>query len=205
RRPGAATRVRSWTPLAGPQHGFLITHAESISIASYLTLGDPEAPRYRPTVFYAYHPCDDAVLSVHELAGRNWRLQQRKHLMCDEIVSGADALGVLLMGPGRRAYWYGSVLDIDTARSLCPHNNATSLQVAAAVISAAIWALKHPDRGILEPDELPHAEIMELAAPYLGHLGGVYTDWTPLDGRGWLMDERVDESDPWQFENFRVA
>ena len=205
RRPGAATRVRSWTPLAGPQHGFLITHAESISIASYLTLGDPEAPRYRPTVFYAYHPCDDAVLSVHELAGRNWRLQQRKHLMCDEIVSGADALGVLLMGPGRRAYWYGSVLDIDTARSLCPHNNATSLQVAAAVISAAIWALRHPDRGILEPDELPHTEIMELAAPYLGHLGGVYTDWTPLDGRGWLMDERVDESDPWQFENFRVA
>ncbi|MCK7501890.1 MAG: hypothetical protein MZW92_76875 [Comamonadaceae bacterium] len=30
---------------------------------------------YRPTVHYAYHPCDDAVLSLHELAGRNWRLQ----------------------------------------------------------------------------------------------------------------------------------
>jgi homospermidine synthase len=204
-RPGAGTRVRSWTPLEGPFHGFLVTHNEAISIADYYTLRNGDTVAYRPTVHYAYHPCDDAVLSVHELAGRNWRLQQRKHLMCDEIVSGADALGVLLMGPGRRAYWYGSVLDIDTARSLCPHNNATSLQVAAAVISAAIWALKHPDRGILEPDELPHAEIMELAAPYLGHLGGVYTDWTPLDGRGWLMDERVDESDPWQFENFRVA
>ncbi|MGA1675595.1 MAG: homospermidine synthase [Pseudomonadales bacterium] len=205
RRPGAATRVRSWTPLAGAQHGFLITHAESISIASYLTLGNPHAPRYRPTVFYAYYPCDDAVLSVHELAGRNWRLQHHKHLIRDEIVSGTDALGVLLMGPTHGAYWYGSMLDIDTARSLCPHNNATSLQVTAAVMSAAIWCITHPDRGILEPDELPHAEIMELAAPYLGNLGGVYTDWTPLDGRGWLMDEQVDESDPWQFQNFRVA
>ena len=37
-RPGAATRVRSWTPLEGPYHGFLITHGESISIADYLTL-----------------------------------------------------------------------------------------------------------------------------------------------------------------------
>ncbi|HWO85235.1 MAG TPA: saccharopine dehydrogenase NADP-binding domain-containing protein, partial [Stellaceae bacterium] len=28
-RPGAMTRVRSWTPLEGPYHGFLITHGES--------------------------------------------------------------------------------------------------------------------------------------------------------------------------------
>jgi homospermidine synthase len=36
-RRGAATRVRSWTPLEGPFHGFLITHNESISIADYFT------------------------------------------------------------------------------------------------------------------------------------------------------------------------
>jgi homospermidine synthase len=37
-RPGCATRVRTWTPRAGPFHGFAITHGESISIADYLTL-----------------------------------------------------------------------------------------------------------------------------------------------------------------------
>ena len=37
-RPGAATRVRSWTPLEGPYHGFLITHGELISIADFLTV-----------------------------------------------------------------------------------------------------------------------------------------------------------------------
>jgi homospermidine synthase len=31
KRPGASTRVRSWTPLAGPQQAFLITHGESRS------------------------------------------------------------------------------------------------------------------------------------------------------------------------------
>ena len=76
-RPGAATRVRSWTPLEGPYLGFLITHGESISISDYLTVRDGDAVRYRPTCHYAYHPCDDAVLSLHVLAGKNWHLQNK--------------------------------------------------------------------------------------------------------------------------------
>ncbi|HJZ18302.1 MAG TPA: saccharopine dehydrogenase NADP-binding domain-containing protein, partial [Stellaceae bacterium] len=115
-RPGAATRVRSWTPLEGPYHGFLITHGESISIADYLTLRDGEQVRYRPTCHYAYHPCDDAVLSLHELAGKNWELQTTKRLMMDEIVAGTDELGILLLGPQKGVYWYGSRLSIEEAR-----------------------------------------------------------------------------------------
>jgi homospermidine synthase len=68
RRPGLGTRVRSWTPLEGSFHGFLVTHAESISIADHLTLRKDGEVVYRPTVHYAYHPCDDAVLSLHEAA-----------------------------------------------------------------------------------------------------------------------------------------
>ena len=34
------TRVRSWTPLEGPYHGFLITHSEAISIADYFTVAE---------------------------------------------------------------------------------------------------------------------------------------------------------------------
>src|SRR5215471_7462475 len=133
-RPGAATRVRSWTPLEGPYHGFLITHGESISIADYLTLRDGDRVRSRPTCHYAYHPCDDAVLSLHEFAGKNWRLQRIKRLMMVEITDGMDELGVLLMGPPGGVYWYGSRLTIAEARRAAPHNNATSLQVTAAVL-----------------------------------------------------------------------
>ncbi|CAH2599154.1 Homospermidine synthase [Rhodovastum atsumiense] len=204
-RPGASTRVRTWTPLAGPLHGFLITHNESISIADYFTVSENGAPRYRPTVHYAYHPCDDAVLSIHELAGRNWTMQPSQRLMMDEITHGIDELGVLLMGHARGAYWYGSRLSIEQARSLVPHNNATSLQVTAAVLAGMVWAIRHPDAGAVEADDLDHAEIMEVCRPYLGEVTGAYTDWTPLAGRGRLFPEDVDAEDPWQFRNVRVG
>jgi homospermidine synthase len=203
-RPGAGTRVRSWTPLEGPYVGFLITHNESISIADYLTVRDGERVRYRPTCHYAYHPCDDAVLSVHELGGKNWQLQSEKRLMMDEIIDGIDELGVLLMGQDR-VYWYGSRLSIDQSRRLAPHNNATSLQVTAAVLAGMIWAIEHPRAGIVEPEELDFARILEIARPYLGEVVGVFGDWTPLHDRERLFPEDLDRDDPWQFKNIRVC
>jgi homospermidine synthase len=204
-RPGAATRVRSWAPLAGPIQGFLITHGESISIADRQVVGDPARPEYRPTVHYSYHPCDDAVLSMHELTGLSWHAQTRHRVLKDDIVEGMDELGVLLMGHARGAYWYGSQLTVQRARELCPHNSATSLQVAAPVMAGMIWAMKNPMRGVLEPDDLPHDEMLRMIRPYLGDVVGVYTDWTPLAGREWLFPEDLDRDDPWQFKNFRVV
>lgn len=205
KRPGASTRVRSWTPMGGPMHGFLITHSESIAIADYLTLHDGASVRYRPTVHYAYHPCDDAVLSLHELAGRNWLPQERASVLKHDIDSGTDELGVLLMGPAQGAYWYGSQLSIEQARALCPDNSATSLQVTATAMAGVVWAMRNPSRDVLEPDELPHEEILALCRPYLGQLVGVYTDWTPLGTRERLFEEDLDREDPWQFKNVRVT
>jgi homospermidine synthase len=197
--------VRSWVPLGGSYHGFLITHSESISIADHLTLKENEKVIYRPTVHYAYLPCDDAVLSIHELAGRNWRLQSSKRILRDEIVEGMDELGVLLMGHAKGAYWYGSRLSIQEARRLAPHNNATSLQVVAGVLAGMAWVLQNPDAGVVEPDDIDHEVALKIARPYLGEVLGVYTDWTPLCDRGWLFSEDVDRSDPWQFKNIRVS
>ncbi len=205
-RPGAATRVRSWTPLEGPYQGFLITHSEAISIADYLSIASAGGgARYRPTVHYAYHPCDGAVLSLHELAGKNWRLQEEKRLLMHEIHAGIDELGVLLMGHKLGAYWFGSRLGIDEARRIVPYNNATSLQVTAAVLAGMIWALENPDRSIVEPDEVDHERIIEIARPYLGDLVGAYSGWTPLEERGCLFPEDLDRADPWQFKNFRAG
>ena len=204
-RPGAATRVRSWVPSSGPFHGFLITHGESISIADYLTLKKDGKVIYRPTVHYAYHPCDDAVLSIHELSGRNWLSQPRERVIRDEITTGADELGVLLMGHAKGAYWYGSHLSIEEARRLAPYNNATSLQVVAGVMAGMAWVLENPSAGVVEPDDLDHEAILEVALPYLGKVAGMYTDWTPLLDRGWLFSEDLDIKDPWQFKNIRVT
>ena len=204
-RPGASQRVRTWAPKAGAFHGFLITHSESISISDYYTVKSVDgAVTYRPTVHYAYHPCDDAVVSLHELAGRSWEMQPRQRLMRDEVVDGIDELGVLLAGHAKGAYWYGSQLSIEEARSLAPHNNATSLQVTPTVLAGMIWAMKNPMAGVVEPEEIDFRFVLDICRPYLGPVVGQYTDWTPLDRRGQLFPEDIDTSDPWQFKNIRV-
>ena len=204
-RPGVATRVRSWAPKEGAFHGWLISHGEAISIPDYLSVRENGKVIYRPTCHYAYHPCDDAVLSLQEFAGNGWRFPPRQRLLRDEIDSGFDELGVLLMGHKKGAYWYGSQLGIEETRRLCPYNNATSLQVNAPYVAAIIWALRNPQAGIVEPDELDYRAILELCMPYLGELVGAYTDWTPLADRDGLYPDDIDASDPWQFRNFRVT
>jgi homospermidine synthase len=204
-QPGAGTRVRTWTPLAGHFHGFCITHGESISISDYFTVRDGAQVVYRPTVHYAYHPSDSAVLSVHEFAGRNYILQDRKRIMMDDITKGIDELGVLLAGHKKNAYWYGSQLSIDEARKLAPYNSATSLQVTVACLSGMIWAMENPNQGVVEPDEMDYKRNLEICLPYLGPVVGKYTDWTPLTDRERLFPEDVDKSDPWQFKNVRVV
>ena len=203
-QPGAGTRVRTWTPKAGHFHGFCITHSESISIADYLTVREGAQVAYRPTVHYAYHPCDAAVMSVHELAGRNYVQQERQRILMNDITAGIDELGVLLAGHKKNAYWYGSQLSIAEARKLAPYNNATSLQVCVAVLSGVIWAMENPNLGVVEPDDMDFRRNLEICMPYLGPVAGEYTDWTPLHERERLFPEDIDKSDPWQFKNVRV-
>ena len=203
-QPGVATRVRSWAPKAGPYHGFLITHGEAISIAEYYTVRKGSEVTYRPTCHYSYHPSDNAVLSVHEFAGRNHELQPRKRIMMEDITTGIDELGVLLAGHKKNAYWYGSQLSIEEARRLAPYNSATSLQVCVSVLAGMVWAMDNPYRGIVEPDEMDYRRCLEICAPYLGPVKGFYTDWTPLADRPGLFPEDIDTSDPWQFRNVLV-
>ncbi len=204
-RPGANTRVRSWCPTPGPQYGFLVTHNESISIADYFTVRENEKVVYRPTCHYAYHPANDAVLSLHELFGRGGQRQSKGHILEEnEIVDGIDELGVLLYGHAKNAYWYGSRLSIEETRHLAPWQNATGLQVTSAVIAGMVWALENPEAGIVGADEMDFRRCLEIQRPYLGPITGVFTDWTPLQNRGELFPEDLDESDPWQFSNVIV-
>jgi homospermidine synthase len=205
-QPGANTRVRSWTPTARAQFGFLVTHNESISIADYFTVRNERGEAvYRPTCHYAYHPCDDAVLSLHELFGRAGEIQSAHHILGEaEILDGIDELGVLLYGHARNAYWYGSQLSVEETRALAPYQNATGMQVTSAVLAGMAWALENPNAGIVEADELDFRRCLEVQMPYLGPVIGVYTDWTPLANRPGLFPEDIDESDPWQFRNVLV-
>ncbi len=206
-QPGANTRVRTWCPTPGPQYGFLVTHNEAISIADFFTVRDKDGKAtYRPTCHYAYHPCNDAVLSLHEMFGADGKAQEKQHVLDEnELIDGIDELGVLLYGHKSNAYWYGSHLSLDEARKLAPYQNATGLQVTSAVLAGMVWALENPNDGIVEADEMDYKRCLEVQMPYLGPVKGYYTDWTPLEEparpvRGRPRHARI----PWQFRNILV-
>lgn len=207
-RPGMLTTVRSWTP-AGEIRGMVIRHGEAFTMCDHLTVWDEHGRAvYRPTVHYAYNPSDVAIASVHELVMRNWEMQSRQRILNDEILSGADVLGVLLMGHDYKSWWTGSLLTIDEARALVPHQSATTVQVAASITGAIAWMINHPDEGVKVPDQLPWREVMAVSGKYLGTQWSGPADWDPVSSRnnpfaGW-DDELVDVSDPWQFTNFLV-
>jgi homospermidine synthase len=208
--PGMETWVRSWVP-SGEMRGMVIRHGEAFTMCEHLTVRDERGNDvYRPTVHYAYHPSDAAVNSVLELRMRGWEMQPDWRILNNEIISGRDELGVLLMGHPYRAWWTGSLLSIDEARAIIPDQNATTLQVAASIMGAVTWMIEHPDEGVRVPDDLPWEQVLKVAEPYLGTLHSGPADWDPVSSRRDLFarfsDEaqHVDATDPWQFTNFMV-
>lgn len=206
---GMNTWVRSWIP---DQEivGMVIRHGEAFGISDRWTVWKDGKPNgkalYRPTVHYAYMPCHETLSSVHELRGLNYKLPKKQRIMSDEITTGADILGALLMGHKYGSWWCGSDLSIEESRRLAPHQNATTLQVAAGMVAAVLWMMENPNKGINLPDDLPHDFVLKVAMPYLGKFISVSSDWTPLKNRTVYFKgnpESKPQSDPWQFHNFR--
>jgi homospermidine synthase len=206
-RMGINTWVRSWVP-AGPIQGMVVRHGEAFTLSERLTVKAGDKPAYRPTVHYAYCPCDAAIASLTELRGNNYRLQKRQRIMTDEITTGSDILGALLMGHPFISWWTGSDLSIEESRQLLPHQNATTMQVAISVVAAVCWMINHPDRGVLLPEDLPHDVVLDISRPYLGRFISQSSDWTPLKDLPMVFEKfsnsDFDLSDPWQFKNFLV-
>ena len=207
-RMGMNTWVRSWVPRY-TIHGMVIRHGEAFTISDRLTVWRNGKAVYRPTVHYAYCPCDCAVASLNELRGYDYQLVERQRIMTDEITGGSDVLGALIMGHAYNSWWTGSDLSIDEARQLVPHQNATTIQVAIGVVSAVLWMLENPSMGICVPDDLPHDFVLRIAKPYLGKFISTPSDWTPLkhvpNAFGRFGGQSLDRRDPWQFRNFLIT
>lgn len=202
---GMNTWVRSYVP-----HqeiiGMVIRHGESFTISDRLTVWKNGKAVYRPTIHYAYMPCHETLSSLQELRGRNYELQPDLRIMDDEIKSGADILGALIMGHKYNSWWTGSILTIEESRKLVPHQNATTMQVAIGVVSAIMWMIENPRKGVCVPDDLPYDHILNIAKPYLGRLVSGPSDWTPLKNYRVFFKENprayLDKKNIWCFDNF---
>jgi len=203
RQPGIDTWVRTFVPPSHEVIGMVIRHGEAFTISEKLTLWEDGKPIYRPTVHYAYCPSDSAVASIHELRGRNYKLQPQKRILRDrDIVSGADTLGALFMGHQYKSWWTGTHLSVEEARRLAPGQNATTIQVAAGLVAAIIWMIENPTRGLCVPDDLPYDYILDIATPFLGKFISESFNWSPLENRHDPFPDIVASKDPWQFQSF---
>ena len=204
-RMGMNTWVRSWVPYC-EIIGMVIRHGEAFSISEKLTVLKNGKVIYRPTVHYAYMPCNETLSSLYELRARNYELQAKQRIMSDEIIKGEDRLGALIMGHKYNSWWTGSILSIDEARRLVPHQNATTIQVAIGVVCAVMWMLDNQNKGICVPDDLPYEHVLNIAKPYLGKLVSEPSDWTPLKNYQIFFKENptsyMDKKNMWSFNNF---
>jgi homospermidine synthase len=207
-RMGINTWVTSWVPNYCI-HGMVVRHGEAFTISDRLTVWENDKAIYRPTVHYAYCPADAAIASLNELRGNDCKLPKNQRILNDEVTSGSDILGALLMGHAYSAWWIGSDLSIEESRRLVPHQNATTVQVAISVVAAAMWMIENPDRGVCVPDDLPHHYVLKVSKPYLGKMISKPTDWTPLKHYTNTFpghnNPQIDPDDPWQFKNFLIT
>ncbi len=104
---GINTWVRSWVPNYSIR-GMVVRHGEAYTISDRLTVWEDGKAVYRPTVHYAYCPCDAAIVSLNELRGYEYELQPRVRIMADEITRGSDILGALVMGHAFHSWWTGT-------------------------------------------------------------------------------------------------
>jgi homospermidine synthase len=201
------TLVRSVVP-SGPIVGMVIRHGEAFTICDHLTVWDGDTPVYRPTVHYAYCPSDAAWASFVELEGSQYDYPNNQRIMNDEIVSGRDELGVLLMGHPYKAWWSGMLTSIEEARAVLAHQSATTIQVAASILGAVDWLLRSPREGVRVPDELPWRDVIAVATPYVGTTWSGPIDWDPVTTKADWFDQwsgrTLDHDDLWQFTNFQA-
>jgi homospermidine synthase len=182
KKHGIEAYGKTWVPGSGEITGNLITHTESFSISEYFTITKNGTVHYRPTSYFIYLASENAVKSVENLIQSKSIAPIGKHIMKEDIISGGyDEVGVLIMRNQKAAYWFGSTLTIDEARSKVKNTNATALQVAAGVLVSLVYATEHPLEGLLETDDLDYERALHIAKPYLGKLEGYFTEWQPVE------------------------
>jgi homospermidine synthase len=187
---GIETWVASWTP-GGSFPAMVIGHDEAYTIGRSLTVATRGRVRYRPTVYFAYLPCEPTLDSLREAAANGDDEPRRTRVLTDDLDSGRDQLGCLLLGHPLGAWWIGSLLSVGEARAASgPGVNATTQQVSASLEAALAWLLENPAAGARFPEDLPHDAILPAALPLLGPFRSEPVAWTPngsppRGGAGW--------------------
>jgi homospermidine synthase len=206
---GVDTLVMSYVP-SGNYVGYLVRHEEAFSISDYLTVKDQAGNAvYRPTVYYAYYPCSDAVASVFEMRSNGYKQPDSLRLPKKELIDGLDELGCFLLSGDKEIgnWWIGTIQSVADAEELCPGQSPTTLVVTAGVFTGIVYALHHPAEGVIHPEAMNVDESMDLTLPYWYPLKSYHVPkWEPhVQARFHYKGEKEKDDNPnWIIEKFLV-
>jgi homospermidine synthase len=128
---------------------------------------------------------------------------KNERVIKDDIISGADTLGVLFISPKYGKWWTGSDLNIETSRKLIPHQNATVVQVSPSVIAGIIYALQNPNMSPIFPEDMDSNYVMDkFIKPYLGKWISKQVVWEPST-KG--LPEKYKKEKNYIFQRFLVS
>jgi homospermidine synthase len=204
---GVDTLVEAYVP-SGNYVGFLVRHEEAFSISDYLTV-KKGGEVYRPTVYYAYYPCSDAVASVYEMRSNGYKQPDSLRLPKKELIDGLDELGCFMLSGNKElgSWWIGTVQSVDDANELCPGQSPTTLVVTAGVFTGILYALKHPNLGVIHPEEMNVEESLDITLPYWYPLKSfMVKNWEPKVQSKFYVNGKSGEkeSEDWIIEKFLV-
>lgn len=183
--------LKSWVPKEQIK-GTVPPHDETFSLADYLTIRNDDQIVYRPTIIFVYDACKHAKKSLQELITNNLALHEKYRVIKEELATGGEKMGCLLMGP-LVSWWTGSILSFEQSNNLIPRQNATVMQVAIGVLAALHKLIQYPHRGICFPENLDYKAILKLSKPYLGDFVSERVNWKPKKDTTWEFHDFVVE------------
>ena len=167
----------------GKFNGFLVPHEETITIAKSLEVRQNNKTIYRPSVMFIYSPCEyarkyfetakigeyvdskvpkqlDAESKDEEIIVRGYKYPKNATIVYKEnIESGTEYVGVLLLGNNFNPVWVGNRIEIPY---LYKHEKDSYWQtptitpVAMSALSAVCWMIKNKEKGgIYFPEDIP--------------------------------------------------
>lgn len=204
---GWNTHVESYTPVNGNFMASCIRHEEAYSLSDYFTDHSSKTNKvtYRPTVYYAYLPCDQCVASMQELQSNGYKYPKKDRIPRDDVISGEDEVGIFLLSRDYGEYYLGTKQNIEQSRKLLNHQSPTLLVVAAGVLSGIIYAYNHPNMGVIHPEEMDEEEAIQMIAPYwYPMIGGHISGWKPTIKSKYDEDKSKIRVKDWIYEKLRL-
>jgi len=157
----AVTTEQSYSPW-GSFLGYIVPHEEIYTIADFLSVRNEGKLVYKPSVFFIYRPCDVAVQGLLDGYENDFKDYQEHLISLNEIISGGEAVGIVLDGNNFKTRYFGNKMEYPTRE-----DTPTILQVSSSAFAAFIYMLKHKNEGFLFPEELNDEKVLEYAKPYL--------------------------------------